>query len=261
MVSRVVSIDGSSPLVFTGGAYASGAAPSGATAFSYDAASDSYTVQGITGPGGTVSVSFGAADKIAGTGYGVAYSKTAGGVTNTLVLYGNVRADTAGTPPIQLSYTSFGLWTTTNGSIAASNSFVFGQQTPAASVPTSGTATYQAFVAARQTEMGAVPFNETNISGSATFSADFGAGKVSTALSLIGKTFDGTAPINGNAFSGQLNLAGTSTGSFAGNFFGPSAQEMGYGFYIQQHNPDPYAGATPAAANTYLTGVVVGRKQ
>lgn len=237
-------------------------APFAPTSFSYDAASDTYTVEGISSQStSSNSVSFTQGDKVTGTGYGVSYLKTNAGITDTLTLYGNGRAGTSGTPPIQLSYTSFGIWTTSDSNRFAANYFIFGQQTAAADVPKSGTASYDTFVAARKTEMRYAPFDDRAIPGTATFSADFAAGQVSTTLSLVGKTFDGTAPIDGNGFWGHLNLAGTSTGDFGGGFFGPGAKEVGYGFYITLYNPDPYAGATVAPMYTYLTGVVVGRKQ
>ena len=114
------------------------------------------------------------------------------------------------------------------------------------------------------------PVVETLIGGTATFSANFGSGAITTNLNLnkldggsIG-TFAGTGQIQStNQFTGTFtsNTQFFSSGSFAGGFFGPAAAEMGYGFTIHKFNPDPYAGATVEPMHTYVTGVVVGKKQ
>jgi hypothetical protein len=230
----------------------------GTATFSYDAATDTYALQD-TYSGQTISANFGQANRTASSEYAVAYEKTASGTADTLALYGNARAGTAGTSPIELSYTGFGLWTHSGDAGNATTFFVFGQQTSASTVPRTGTASYQTFVSARQLDIGNVPLSDRNITGTATFSADFGAGTVATSLALIGMSFDGTGTINGHSFSGGLRERGANdVGQFIGGFFGPAAQEMGYGFRISLSNPDPNAGATPLPRNTYLTGVVVG---
>jgi hypothetical protein len=80
----------------------------------------------------------------------------------------------------------------------------------------------------------------------ANFSADFGAGTVSTSLNLAGApgsnpagqvanfgSFTGSGAINsgGPGFSGTLTGNGAN-GVFSGGFFGPQAAEVGFGWQL-----------------------------
>lgn len=227
--------------------------------FSYDPSSGTYTVQGAN-----ASASFTSTDQTPTSDYSYGYSKTVGTTNDKLSVYGNVKAGNAIAPPVQLSYTSYGLWTHSD-SVSGKTSytyFVFGQPTGSANVPTSGTGTYQTTVSASMFQTGAVPATLSSLSGSATFSADFGAGTVNTVLSLASDSFNGTGSISAGQFGGDFtsNATNFQDGKFQGAFFGPAAQEMGYAFAIHKHNPDPFAGASPAPADTYISGVVVGKK-
>jgi hypothetical protein len=135
-------------------------------------------------------------------------------------------------------------------------------------MPVTGSASYQTMVDATMLEGGInFPLVETLIGGTATFNANFGSGAITTNLSLnklegesIG-TFAGTGQIQStNQFTGTFTSSTPffSSGSFTGGFFGPAAAEMGYGFTIHKFNP---AGGTVQPMHTYVTGVVVGKKQ
>jgi len=231
--------------------------------FSYDAASGSYTVQNKDG-----SASFGAGDRKADYAYTNIYSKTAVTTTDELTLYGNARTDTVASTPVTLSYTSYGLWARTDSAanLTTRSYFLYGQSTGAANMPTTGTATYQMVASAQIFETNYVPSTLRAIGGSATLSANFGSGTVSTVLTLPGSgftgIFNGSGSIGADQFNGTLTAmnpgAVTTNGTFTGGFYGPGAKEAGYVFQIAVHNPDPYAGAAIAPMDTYISGVAIG---
>jgi len=237
-------------------------------AISYDASSGTYT---LTNDG--ITSSFGSADR-SSSGYFDVYSKQANGVSDELRLFGNARTGgpQAGAP-VQLTYLSFGSWAHANSATGETRKyhFVFGYPTASSSMPTTGSATYQTMVSGSMLEAGVgYPNTQNDVSGTATFSANFGAGTVGTELSLARAgsglslgNYSGTGTVSGsNQFQGTFtsNAQYFSSGAFMGGFFGPSAAEMGYSFYIYKNNPDPYAGASVAPQNTYINGVVVGKK-
>jgi len=132
-------------------------------------------------------------------------------------------------------------------------SFFFGL--PTASMPASGTATYNSAINGSLSGNG-------NIYGlifesSATFGVNFASGDITTLVHLIGtdsaddiSTFDfGTVNGSGSITAGGPGFSGSfSTGSgwFEGAFFGPDAAEMGYEFFID---------APTFEANGYVWGV------
>jgi hypothetical protein len=222
----------------------------------------------------SISASFIPSDRTSSSGFLDVYSKQGTGVTDDLTLFNNVRSGAAqASAPIQLTYLSYGIWSHANSQTGEKrkNYMLFGYPTGQAR-PVSGSATYQTAVTGNMVEGGpAFPATESDLAGSATFTASFGTGAISTDLTLqrlsgqsIG-TFNGT----GNIASGSDQFTGSFTstnqtfagGSFIGGFFGPSAQEMGYAFQVNLHNPDPFAGASPAPMDTVINGAVVGRKQ
>jgi hypothetical protein len=234
---------------------------------SYDASSGSYSIKDAA----TSSAIFSSASRTS-SGHFDTYTAQAGTVSDTLRLYDNVRsgASQAGAP-ITLKYLSFGDWSH-DDSAAGTHSdtyFLIGYPTDTSEMPRSGSASYSTLVTANImsifTQQG-----ESRISGSATFSADFGAGTVSTALTLplgylgaTSSTYNGTGLISGNQFSGDFKTSDDPyfvDGDFAGGFFGPSAAEMGYTFTIERGSPDPYAGATTAPPLSWTIGTVVGTK-
>jgi hypothetical protein len=168
---------------------------------------------------------------------------------------------------VPLTYTRIGnyLHNSADGPALDGDNFVFGISTDGADVPKTGSATYST------SYLGAVsdtsdPKNTTvyiadNTSGSASFTADFLAGRVTTTIDLnnakqwmdLGgvKSFgilSGTGLIvsNSPAFDGTFTNADI-PGEFHGAFFGPQAVEMGLNF--QATGRDFQAG-----------GWVVGRK-
>ena len=158
-----------------------------------------------------------------------------------------------------LDWTRVGYWATGGGwwdyddEVGRRSAFVFGYETPAAAMPASGTATYAG------TAEGAVFSPGTGsgsthcacviyeVSGDASFTADFGARTLSGSLTNmsvpIGWDFesrawndvDFTAAIAGNGFSGSTrvtnapaeSMGANAAGTLEGKFFGPSAQEAG----------------------------------
>jgi hypothetical protein len=133
-------------------------------------------------------------------------------------------------------------------------------------MPTTGTATYQMVASAQIFETNYYPSTLRAVGGTATLSANFGSGTVSTVLTLPGSAFsgvfNGSGSIGADQFNGTLTAvnpgAVTTNGTFAGGFFGPGAKEAGYVFQIAVHNPDPYAGAAIAPMDTYISGVAIG---
>jgi hypothetical protein len=245
--------------------------PSGLT-ISYDAAAGTYRVTDSAG-----TATFGSADRST-SGFQDVYTKQSSGVTDELRLFANARAGGSQSgAPLQFTYLTFGTWTHTDSATGAvrKSHMIFGYPTATASMPVSGSASYQTMVSASMFEGGpSYPNTQTEIEGTATFTANFGTGAINTQLSLnrpMGGTslgvFTGTGTIQSGtnqfsgAFAGTSTPAGSTSGSFAGGFFGPSAAEMGYNFEIQKFIADPYAGASVLPMHTILTGTVVGKKQ
>jgi hypothetical protein len=221
----------------------------------------------------SISTTFADADRASSTGYIDEYSKQGSGVADDLKLFNNVRSGASqASAPVQLSYLSFGIWSHSNTQSGEQRKdyMLFGYPTGQA-MPVTGSATYQTAVTGNMVEGGpSFPVKENDVTGSATFNVNFGTGSLSTDLTLqrqagsqIG-TFSGTGTIYAtDQFNGKFTSANSFFvgGSFTGGFFGPNAQEMGYAFQINLHNPDPFAGAAPAPMDTIINGLVVGRKQ
>jgi hypothetical protein len=226
---------------------------------SYDAVAGTYTLRDEA-----ASVSFQASDRTASSNFIDTYVKQAGGVTDELKVYGNLRNGTSGAP-VALSYVTYGTWThkIVPGDQTRNTVIVVGFPTPVADMPRTGSASYQTTVSGTMLRYAYAPSTLTDITGTATFNADFGANSVSTLLTLpTAGIFSGSAPIADNQFSGAFTSSTPmfQSGAFAGGFFGPAAQEMGYAFHITKYDPDPYAGAAFSPMYTYITGAVVGRK-
>lgn len=163
---------------------------------------------------------------------------------------------------VPLSYTILGSWgridTTTNtGTFRLA---VGGSPTLATDMPRTGSATYSAGTGGTMVSSGTA----YNLQGNSTmtFSANFAANSVTTALTLAGTplpspsgpvtsfgTFNGTGTISstGSGFTGTLTGTGA-TGLFSGGFFGPQALEMAMAWYLN--------GATISGA-----GLAAGVKQ
>ena len=124
--------------------------------------------------------------------------------------------------------------------------YVTGYATPEAAVPTTGTATYNGSAQAHivyPNAQGQNGIGHDYVSGDASLEANFGTRHISGNLTNM---TNGSAPwnsvsllgaISGGNFSGTTAatsepggpsaLSGSATGTFAGLFFGPAAQELG----------------------------------
>jgi hypothetical protein len=220
----------------------------GNVSLAYDAGTGAYTVRDMTG----ASFTFAPADKLplqnGGSSAAVAlYEKDAGTRTDQLALFN----PGAGNPELALTYVSYGAWQTIldNGATVdvAQQFFVYGiRQSP--TQPSTGSASYQT----RPDGFWMTPGGVYSLSGTSSFTADFSAMTVATSLNLTGTsvtggankvlgTFNGSGTIAalGGAFNGTLGQQGTDadgnvySGTFAGAFFGPQGQEVGYTFRLQ----------------------------
>lgn len=206
---------------------------------SYDAGTQSYTVatQGR-------SQSFAPADARAATNPGeTVYAKTNGSVRDYLTL---VTTPYSGSTSNR--YVGLGYWQRNTVSAAQQDttfdSFVYGLETPAASVPRAGTASYATDTLGFVTTPGKVPRAFT---GAGTFDVDFGLGVFAAHASVL--EYDLTSPAtrsgggieytaggkltSSNDFSGNFTYGGTDTrasGTVQGRFFGPGAEELGATF-------------------------------
>lgn len=209
----------------------------------YDPATDTYTVRD-TGSLTTKS-SFGPANVDAGASNATftVYKKVNGSTTETFRRLNQ----SAGNPLIVLSYVDYGQWrrATTNGSTTSVNDtyLVWGQRTPAASVPHTGSASYNTVVDGT--------FINVNgayaVSGTGTFGADFAAGTISYSSTATGTPEAGGAALNFGTMTGSGSIAfrsagfsgtGTTNGSgyamdVNGNFYGPAVDEIGGVFRIR----------------------------
>lgn len=145
-----------------------------------------------------------------------------------------------------LSWTTYGTWYSSSFPTRNYGAFVTGYKTPAGSVPTTGTATYTGSAQGRVFYPDAGGQNGvglTYVSGNASLQANFGSGSITGSLTNM---TNGSGPWNSVSLLGAIsggNFTGTTaatsapgtlgslrisaTGTFAGLFFGPVAQELG----------------------------------
>ncbi len=132
------------------------------------------------------------------------------------------------------NYLSWGTWSTelsaSNKTVVDGSSWIAGKLTPTASMPSSGTATYNGTVQGMSYESGSLKA----LNGSHTMNANFGSGTITGTMNVnyasSGASYATTnlnaVSIGGNGFAGGLN--GTdNTGSIKGSFYGPAANEVG----------------------------------
>ena len=152
-----------------------------------------------------------------------------------------------------LNYAVLGNWTlldTTGNHTLDTGDFIFGYQTPVAGVPASGSATYSGKnnvageVASPSNVLGAY---STGVSGDGSLTANFATGAVTGAFTSMvaqapgGGTVDWnnislTGTLSGSTFTGATAatsapatrnaLLASATGTFAGGFYGPVANEV-----------------------------------
>jgi hypothetical protein len=213
----------------------------------YDAATGGYTVKDASGASATFlpsSISPTLSDTKVTT-----FVQASGNSEDQLVLFN----PGAMNPLMPLSYVSYGAWqhSTDNGATVdfSQQFFVYGIR-QAANQPSTGSASYTTVVDGIWSN----PDGLYTLAGDSTFTANFTDMTVATTLNLDGTNvsasgggtkslgrFAGTGTIAalGGGFSGTLMHQGTDAngnvlnGSFAGAFFGPQGQEVGYTFSLR----------------------------
>ena len=107
------------------------------------------------------------------------------------------------------------------GNLDAGDVFYVGQKT--VNMPTSGVAVYKGLGIGLPSGSGA---GSTSFAyAPVSFDVNFGAKTISGQVDGLPTRFN-QAPITGNSFAGTLSN-GTQSGSYAGSFFGPAAEELG----------------------------------
>jgi phage baseplate assembly protein gpV len=140
-------------------------------------------------------------------------------------------------------YQTFGVWDNF-GSIVAAGSF--GNATPGPSVPTSGAATFSGKLAGlyvSPTGQGSMAAADLTVNANfSTRTLGFASTGTATTRDFQTKTAAPQLNLNGtlayspgsNTFSGTLtNAGGTMSGNSKGQFYGPSAQELGGAFVVK----------------------------
>jgi hypothetical protein len=220
----------------------------------YNAADQSYTVS-VYGETNTFTPAN--RDAAHSTNLATAYSRTSGATDYNLVL--------ANPAAVQLTYSSYGVWqrdvTGSPNSTLHQSVFVYGIPTASSDLPRTGSATYSTAVGGFWVAGGDVRV----LSGTSTFSADFGAGTTRLDMTMVGKsqlagggTFafgsvGGAGSINSSnaTISGALGSTSAASagysGVYAGRFYGPQAAEVGVVFDLQR-------------GSNVVQGYVVGKK-
>lgn len=213
------------------GALANGTADalgSGATV-SYVASTDTYNLSATGQTASFAPVDLVTAQSSPNVANTLVYQKTSASGSDSLRLVVPVVGGVA------LSYTLLGNWThNVTGVGSTSYIAVGGAPTQAGDVPKTGTANYTVIVNGSVIPTAGSP-NLLNGTASGTFSANFGAGTVSTTLNLQGASSNfGTLSGSGTIASASSGFTGTfssvTSGGFSGSFFGPQAAEMGMGW-------------------------------
>jgi hypothetical protein len=183
----------------------------------------------------------------------------------------------SGNPAVALTYASFAevvRTDTVDGRQVTTHYYVpFGGLTPSFQIPRTGSASYSGVVYGYGRN-GATQ-REASLSGTSTFTADFGAGTGSAVLSLTATDVTDNAQSNLGSFTYSGSLAGVCPGCGVGNtfslrgigtnvgsnsflngmFFGANAAEWGGSFLLYLDSPNGQS----ATASTYA-GVTVGKK-
>lgn len=191
----------------------------------YDPVTDTYTIRD-TGSLTTKST-FAPGDVASSNATFTTYSKNGGNETLRLLNKGGAN------PLIQLSYVQYGEWrrsSTASGTTSVNDTYlVFGNKTPGAAVPRTGSASFS-------TVYDGTFVDKTGgyaLSGTGGMTANWAAGTLSYTANING------VPSGALAFagSGSINFrnsgfeTSTSSGGYSfnqsGNFYGPSANEVG----------------------------------
>jgi len=174
-------------------------------------------------------------------------------VSSTVVGYQNANSTalTAQASALGWSYQSFGVWTTGTTSSGWVNAASVGTSiTPGASIPTSGSASYSGVAGGLFGNATLTYFVSANMTANANFATrniGFATTNSVASTNLYGTYSDASGlNLNGtltyspgvNSFSGTVNSSGATvmTGTAGGQFYGPSAQEIGGVFAVKNGN-------------------------
>lgn len=215
---------------------------------SYDAPSDSYTL--YTPDGYNVTMNVANIDQSKSNTSQTAYSKTSGPTVDNVLL---VRPKVNG---VALSYMLLADWTHLTSGGGRIDMAVGGIPTLTSDVPKTGTASYSVVVAGGAQDIVSSAFYSLNGNSTGTLSFDFGAGTVTTSLTLSGVPTKGGATVSFGTFNGAGTLdsggpgfsgtfSGTTVSGFSGALFGPQGVEAGYGWELR---------TTTLQAGGYLVG-------
>ena len=227
-----------SGFAFTGGTFNSGTSGNGGATVTLtnDASTGTARFLSISAPAGvgsTYSHTFDLANSAPGTG---PLAGLIGVLEGTQFSDGSVQHELVLDP--NLNFATYGLWVNVQSvsvgvESGATGAFAIGQLTPAAAIPTTGSATYAG------STIGAMINGTTSalLTGSVNLTANFNSMSVNGSMVLnswatgapaaFANLTLGPAPIsagNGGSYSGPLNGSGF-TGSASGNFYGPHAEE------------------------------------
>lgn len=233
------------------------------TTVHYEAASGTYVVND-----GSQNISFSRTEFVStkSTAAYTSYRDTATGATLKLL------NQSATNPVIALTYVTYGKWSPRPQSpiVLNDNYVVFGSITPAASVPRSGSASYNFIVDGTYQLNGAPVSSKTYaLSGNGQLTANFASATTGISLTpiatntvngskiqfgtLTGGGFIDASTSSWNATSRSRAADGTKTlFSSTGSFFGPQAQEIGGAFTLTQTLGTQTIGAG--------AGAIVGKK-
>lgn len=170
-----------------------------------------------------------------------------------------------GNGEIELTYTSFAAFRTTYGSGPGSqqndNFITFGNATPSALIPRTGSASYSG-IALGGAELAGIGYDGT-VHGTSDLTANFNAASFTSKLVLFTDEMTprsiGTFLFNGNiyesGFGGNVSEYPTYSGQMVGDFYGPHADEYGYAWTVNY-----YTSAPGGALGNTLYGIAVGKK-
>jgi|GEM_PF-1442557 len=244
---------------------ATGASTSQALTVAYDVTSNSYT---ITTQGR--SQTFAPANQTSAANGVAIYSITNGSTTDRLTLES---ATVTGYNASYPQYSGLGYWqrttTGTSDSSVSVDFFIYGLSTAAASVPTTGQAAFGTSVYGLVT----LPGSEARFfQGTGRLDVDFLDGLFTTSATAYetgiqsqtnygsGVTINGSGTLSSgaNAFSGAITYNGLnskSTGTVKGQFYGPTAQELGAAFTTTGADGSSTSGVIWGNQNSSLTPV------
>lgn len=153
-------------------------------------------------------------------------------------------------------YQSFGIWSTGHGTGSGTYGAIsVGAATPGVSIPTTGTATYTGITGGRYIDGNAQDwFTSSVMTAAANFgtrSIDFTTSGTRSTQDLINSTANSDLDMFGtlryvaatNKITGSVSTVSGHTGTVTGQFYGPSAQEIGGTFSLTGGRLGAYAGA------------------